>query len=477
MTARRTHSRTDHGQSASAGQRLEGLAFWLLIALVALAPLPLGGNRPAAWSLLAAAVGAILVLWGAALALDGTRVARVPAGHLRWPALIMAVLIAWFIVQTLPGLPEALHHPIWQAAGQHLGQDLTGRISVDPDRTVEATMRFASYGGVFFLTCHLARPRQRARIAVWSVLLAGLAYAVYGLIVQFGNFGTILWYERWAYPDSLTSTFVNRNSYAAYAGLGILAALALLLHQVNRARGELSDNDPGIGAIAERAAGRAWLPMLALILMATALIMSDSRGGLGATALGLVTFLLLHVQGGEGRGRRTALIVAALLVVVVGIGEGTVFQRIELQGLNDIGVRLLIYRDVLAGIGEHFWTGTGFGTFQMAFEAYRGMDMTDAPIVDKAHNTYLEFAFEAGVPALLAFLTMLILILRQCWRGLHDRQRDRMFDRLALAAAVLIGSHSLIDFPAQIPGIAYLFAMILGLGVAQSVSSRIGNGV
>ena len=34
---------------------------------------------------------------------------------------------------------------------------------------------------------------------------------------QFGEFNTILWYDNWAYRDSVTSTFVNRNSYATYA--------------------------------------------------------------------------------------------------------------------------------------------------------------------------------------------------------------------------------------------------------------------
>ena len=35
----------------------------------------------------------------------------------------------------------------------------------------------------------------------------------------------ILWFDKLDYVDSLTSSFINRNSYATYAGLGLMATL------------------------------------------------------------------------------------------------------------------------------------------------------------------------------------------------------------------------------------------------------------
>ena len=83
------------------------LAFWLLLGVVALAPLPLGANRPLGWNLMALAVGLLLVLWALAMLSDRKRLAI--AGRRSWPmALLFLGTMLWLALQSLAPVPEAV---------------------------------------------------------------------------------------------------------------------------------------------------------------------------------------------------------------------------------------------------------------------------------------------------------------------------------------------------------------------------------
>ncbi len=56
--------------------------------------------------------------------------------------------------------------------------------------------------------------------------------------------------------------------------------------------------------------------------------------------------------------------------------------------------------------------------------------------------------------------------------GVRRRRRDVIYPSVGLAAAILVGTHSLVDFSLQIPAVAATFALILGIGCAQSWSTR-----
>jgi hypothetical protein len=60
-----------------------------------------------------------------------------------------------------------------------------------------------------------------------------------------------------------------------------------------------------------------------------------------------------------------------------------------------------------------------------------------------------------------------------CLKGVRRRHRDWAYPALGVAASVLTGVHALFDFSLQIPAVAILYACILGIGCAQSSSSRI----
>ncbi|MFQ5958214.1 MAG: O-antigen ligase family protein [Alphaproteobacteria bacterium] len=454
-----------------AAGRLTRAVFAGLVATVALAPLPFASNRPWSWSLLAFVVGALLLLWATAAMRDDHAFA-VSSPRI-WRFVVMfAVVVAWIVVQASPLTPQAWHQPLWRQASAALETPLTGAISIDPQQTLTALMRLLAYAGVFWLALQLGRSPARARAIVWTVALAGLAYSVYGLVLEFAGVDRILWYRRWAYEGSLTSTFVNRNAFATYAGLALMATLGLLLDEIRRGAGAGLVSRAGLRWMLEGLAGKPGLLVVAALATGSALLLTDSRGGLVSAMVGLV--VLAGAVGARPGGRPAAALVTVVGVVVFAAAILALSGDVALERLDRTFIaaeeRPAVYRLVLGGILENPWLGAGYGTFESAFPLIRDSSIAGDLIYDKAHNTYLEFAFEAGVPAFALMMVILAGLTWMCVRGVRRRRRDRIYACVGLAATALVATHALVDFTLQIPAVAATYALLFGAACAQSWS-------
>ncbi len=451
---------------------MSAVLYWLFVFLVALAPLPLGGNRPGLWAAMAVLVGVLLLGWVVA----GRLTPHEPLSlhRLRGPLVLFAGLIAWFFLQTAPFLPSAWHHPDWAAAAAAMDRPLAGAISLSPEATVDGAMRFLAYGGVFLLACQLGRDRQRARRFLWCLALAGLGYAVYGLWSLLSEANMILWYDRWAYRDSVSATFVNRNSFATYAGLVLLVTIGLLMQALIEAEYEAHVRRDHRVAYFEQFAARGWLLMAGVMLLSGAILLSHSRAGFAAMTLGIITLVALRFFAGNA-ARGLSLLIFGAVAVLLALAGGATMARFDASSADDLDWRLKLYGDVWQAITAYPLTGTGLGTFENAFRPFRSEALISLSGIDKAHNSYLEFAMEAGLPALGVLLAIFAMLVGICIRGLSRRQRDTIYPAVALSATVLVAAHALVDFSLQIPAVAITYMAILGIGVAQSWSTRNGE--
>jgi O-antigen ligase len=116
--------------------------------------------------------------------------------------------------------------------------------------------------------------------------------------------------------------------------------------------------------------------------------------------------------------------------------------------------------------------GHGLGAFEQSFPAYQAPAQITAYRVDKAHNTYLETAYELGVPMALILLAIPALILALCANAIGRRNQDALMPAVALATGTVVGVHALADFSIQIPAIALTWAALLGAGFAQALPAR-----
>lgn len=442
------------------------LLFRLLLALVVLAPLPFGGQRPWAWTLSAVVVGGLLLAWAVLAALRRAP-APVNAGRLWFVVASFSAAVGWAGLQTLPA--AELAHPLWAEAAAALGVSTRGAISVDPALGWTALLRLTTYAGVFWLALQLGRNRERARLGLTATAVAGTLYAAYGLVMHLSGQEAILWYAKWAYIGDLTATFVNRNSYGAYAGLGVICCLALAIQAFARFSVAI-----GPRLAAERLILQAGPPLLAAGMLATALMLSHSRGAFLAT-VGAILALLAAMAAGKLVSRR-AIIALSLALATAGAAVVAVSGEVTLRRLvaqtEMEGDRGHLYRLTADATADAPWTGHGFGAFASSFRVYRDVALPRPVVYDFAHNVYLEAAMDLGLPAAAALLAAAAGVVWICLRGLRRRRRDQIYPAVAVAAATLIGLHGLVDFSAQIPAVSITLAFLLGLGCTQAWSTR-----
>src|SRR5687768_15051812 len=142
------------------------LLFWLLLALLLWAPIPLGSNRVWAWSLLEVAtfaiLGAWLLLWAFGLATVSDAIVK------SWPALaLLALWLLYLSAYLLPLPPGVVAFLSPEAARMHALTDAIGvarptmTLSVDPHASRAFLLKSLAYSGIFFLVLALANNRSR----------------------------------------------------------------------------------------------------------------------------------------------------------------------------------------------------------------------------------------------------------------------------------------------------------------------------
>ena len=160
-----------------------------------------------------------------------------------------------------------------------------------------------------------------------------------------------------------------------------------------------------------------------------------------------------------------ALLLALPLFYALWVGVAPVTQRFEATDPQVAdNLRLEMWKDATTLIRENPLLGTGLGTyytisprFQTHFFQYR---------IDHAHNDYLEWAAELGVPAaLLLFGSLWWLTFRLARTIRHIEQRsDLVLAAGCCGALCSLLLHSLADFNTQIPANAMILAWIAGTG-------------
>lgn len=435
--------------------------FWFFAAALLLAPLPFGANRPWSAALLALLIALLCIAWPL-VERSGRDLPSWPPQRIAVPATLLAAVVGWALLQAGPWLPVSWSHPFWAEASAGLGAGGAGivpRVALAPEAAMATVMRWLAYAGAFWLALQHGRSRRRARLLVEALALAGGAYAAYGLVVYFSGSQTIVGLPKWAYVDDLTATFVNPNSYADYAGLGLLCAFAALHRR-------LEGRERGLAALVPHLRRpTAWF-FAAAVAIAAALPFTGSRAGMVACVAGLAVLAGALAVGRHGPAdrRRIALQAGAIVVLIAAVVAGAMFWLgTGMEGSID---RLRVYRVALEMIARRPLAGIGLGGFGAQFAMDRPVEITT--VWTEAHSSYLELAVELGLPAAVVFVTALAWLVVLCLRGIMVRRRDWVFSALGLAASVLLAGHALVDFGPQMPATAATWAGLLGLGLAQA---------
>jgi hypothetical protein len=459
-------------RAARKSELAENATFWLFAAGLAWAPFLYGSNDRAAWGINAVLFPGLAALYEISL-LIRHKPHPVAVRSLAIPAGLFAAVVLWIILQVVTSAPAIFVNPIYTMASDALEKQLPGSISVNRDLTNLALMRLLTAASVFWLAVQLCRNSVRAIRLIGSIALIGAAYAAYGVVVV--KTGQLPWLEMPENGMRVSSTFVNRNSFATYAGLGLIAIAGLTLsfcrERIIRGGSWRLRLATFIDATGQQGA----LLIAGGFMILVALLLTGSRGGVISTAIGLLVLGVLtrwhsRKRGESGSG---ALIFVHLLVMATLVVFGSTFANsLSERGLSDPH-RISVYLLTLRSIFDAPFLGFGYGTFRDVFPMYRDRSIGVVAVWGQAHDTYLEVLQGLGLVFGTALIAAVVVLVGHCVKGSLRRQKNAIVPQIATSAACLVGVHALVDFSLQMQAVALTFMALLGAGVSQAESSRV----
>ncbi len=436
------------------------LAFWFFVTAVVLLPIGFGGNRPLPF-------GLAQVL----LALSGLYYVKarkdMPAPHLflrlRWALGLLALVVVWAWMQTQNFMPSSWLHPFWREAADILKRPVRGAIAVSPEDSLDGLNRLVTYIAVGLLAYVYGQESRRARQFVQALWLSGVVLCFYGLVLYVFGVHKILWMDKWAYENDLTSTFVNRNHFAIYADLVLTSGVALLIQSWR----EKAHVKKGAEAL------RLWLqkeglPKLFFIaIVFVSVILSHSRAGLVLAIVGPGSYIFFYQLYLKAWRRAVVVVLMGLIVLGLSILLAWHYSDRFSHLFNDYSSfdRLTVYKLTMMALHDNPWLGYGLNGFQAVYRLYE-RDMTMEFV--RAHSDWLESLLDLGIPMGLVLWAAIGLLASGLARGIFHRRRNGWLPTLGLATGMVVLMHGLIDFSLQIPGVVFPWAALIGFGLAQS---------
>jgi len=448
----------------------------LLEALLALAivgaTLAFGGVQTITYSLMEIVLFALLL----ALLLKQAREGEIRLPLPLWPVLFLLVVV----VQVIPlpsGLVETLS-PARAADLRTVTQGAWATLSVYPRDTTLSLVKVLAYLSAFVLAAHLFDSRQGLSTLLRALILLGCFEAGYGIVQYLTGWQKIFTYTKKSGLGEASGTFINRNHFAGFLELVLPFVLASAFYSFQVWAGRRGSFGMR-RATGDRSSGihQFLFYLFLLIVMVVAVIFSRSRAGILAT---LFTIILMAALAQLRTGSKAWLLgVLAFFGSVLGyglwIGLGPVLARFE--GIGEPGYlqiegRFAIWKDTLRLIHDFPLTGSGLGTFDLVFRQYQTTSVNF--LVDHAHNDFLEFASDTGLPgASLLFLPILYLLGRMALSFLDDPHSYRRAVTLGcIGSTTALLLHSVTDFNLQIPSNALVFAVVLGIGYKVTCLDR-----
>jgi len=468
------NSNQESPASGRTAQISEHLATWFLIALLTWVQFPFGSNRPWAWSLLSLLAAAVWLAWMPAglLRLDETTWAL---RRVAVPAMALLAVITWAFLQAATITPQSWHHVIWSVLADGTAQATAGAVSMNPFETVTEAMKLSTYVAIGWLAYWLARSHIQARRIFIAVAAVGTCYAIYGMFLSAIGSGQTMVLDDLAppYQRDVTGGFIAKNSFATFDGIA-LAACILLLGDAAR---DTVVATRGIRQLAvtliQLFLGRAVFLVIAAVILFVALVLSDSRGGLLSTLGGLLVIFTFGAVFAARRGTMRWAVTAfaatlGAMVVLFSISGDSLQTRfdqlVETRGQEDL--RPVFWDAAIHSIEDYPYVGSGLGTFRDSYNLYA--DRFEPYIIDRAHNDYLELALGLGIPMALLCVGALGWATLICVRGVMTRRRRRLYALGAVSATTIVALHSFVDFSLQMPAVAVLYAVVLGVGLGQA---------
>ncbi|NCP64772.1 MAG: O-antigen ligase family protein [Paraglaciecola sp.] len=447
---------------------LSHVLFYVFLALLVWLPIPLGSNRPWAWSLLEFITFVLLL---GCIAVFRHR-PYLGLTHFRAPLLcwLLFLLIALLQITPLPSGVVNLISP-HSVAASNLHITAFTYLSVDVGQSQIALLKSAAYFSLFICSLLLIDTEQRIKQTLLVMVVSGTFQALYGVLEILSDTPYSLVFNL-PVAESASGSFVYKNHFANYLMLCLSAGMGLI---VSSLQANVSQSARAWSrTILTLLLGNKALIRISLAIMVIGLVMSHSRMGNTAffAALTLIGCIALALDKRRSRALSwlvVSMLVIDLLIVSAWFGLDKVQQRLSETSLAHES-RDEVLLDSLPMVLDFPVFGGGGGSYYGLFPSFKVSD-TQA-FYDHAHNDYLQFLIEYGA---LGFLPLAIFVCYCFYHALlslknrhHPTLKGTAFAACMACFGMLI--HMSVDFPLQAPANAAYFVVFLALAlISQSL--------
>jgi O-antigen ligase len=468
---------------------IDKIVFWGVCLVIALLPLPFGAVDEWAVFAFEAATFVLFVLYvvGAGRADESEERNGTPgrATLPPWLKTLSVFSLGISVLQLVPLPPSFLAAispraaDIWGGVspGAEPGAAARGwaTLSLVPNFTLYELVRYLFYFLFAYLVYRHVRTRKRVQAFVFVLFAAACFQSFYGLAEFFGGTQRIFGFQKEAYIDSVTGTFINRNHLAGFLEMIFPISVGYLLARTSffgaKRGGSLKER---ILWFSQERLQKAVIFGIVPVLIGMGIFFSRSRTGIFLFFASIFLMAVALSGAGKGRpegvraGKRSAKVIRTVLLVVVCavilIGIKPVIERFSFAALAR-EVRPVYFKNTVELIKDFPITGTGLVTYLYAYPMYE--KKYSGEMLEHAHNDYLELLAEGGIIAGglmigVAFGALVWLLARWTRRSDHF-VRGVGLGCLAGIAAILI--HSLTDFNLHITANAVLFVTLYALAM------------
>lgn len=406
-------------------------------------PIPLASNRPWAWTALELLIALIFslhlisVYLGRSLWFTG-----------RWQQLSLLPLVV-----------------VLGVLGVQLWSPAPWITTVDPNQTEILWFKTLFYALFAWLITGYFRSDNELKMLCYTIIASGVFQASYGSILNLQGAELSPIFE---VPEGnrARGSFVYQNHFANYLAMTLALGVGLLMAELS-SRAVQWNWRTVVRTVLGSLLSSKILLRLALVIMMIGLVLSRSRMG---NAAFFTAFLLISFYAIWFYKHRPALLKPLVISIFVFdiIAIGSLFGLDKLQQRFQetsfaAETRDNVVQDSLPIVADAPWFGHGGGSFYTVFPAYQPNHYHW--FYDHAHNEYLQFSIELGVPLTLLLGVWLLWLL---WLNLSTMRlkHNKLSRGIALGCSVAIVHmllHNLVDFNLQAPANALLFITILCL--------------
>ncbi len=242
---------------------------------------------------------------------------------------------------------------------------------------------------------------KMAAAAAVIVILYGYYQFLFGIDIS-----SMKWVDGDAFPElrkRVFSTWENPNILAGYLDIVICLAFGLFVHCRNRERRIL------LGAF--------------MLAAAACLAMTYARGA---------CLVIAVILAGYGTLKDRRVLLACIVVVaVLFAADPVLYERITsvfTKVDTSTEMRLAFWESTIAMIQDHPFLGIGWGAYWMVYPEYDFYLQGANVLIVHAHNIYLNYMAEIGIPGAVAFFWFffgtMFMALRTSFRVKTDEEQE-----------------------------------------------------